>query len=63
MASNDLNNILISNDLDIYFPSLGSFSSSFGDMIYIYIMYVYAATTVMSSSLPPGKCSLPTGLQ
>ena len=24
---------------------------------------IHAATTVMSSSLPPGKCSLPTGLQ
>ena len=47
MASNDLNNILISNDLDIYFPSLGSFSSSFGDMIYIYIYIMYVSTIII----------------
>ena len=46
MASNDLNNILISNDLDIYFPSLGSSSSSFGDIIYnVYIYNVYTIIT------------------
>ena len=51
MASNDLNNILISNDLDIYFPSLGSFSSSFGDMIYIYNVCIYYYYILLKSKL------------